>query len=64
VEFMGPILASLVIEFAGTYPHDVLRGCDSGHRKAHGVRWQFLRVACGSSFSRCGEARVTPSFRR
>jgi hypothetical protein len=46
-EFTGPILASLAIEFVGTYPHDMLRGCDSGRRKACGVRRRFLRVACG-----------------
>jgi hypothetical protein len=56
-EFTGPILASLGTKFVGVYPHDALRGCDSGRRKARGVRRRFLRVTCGSSFQRCGEAR-------
>jgi hypothetical protein len=46
----GPILASLTTEFMGTYPHDALRGLDSGQRKARGVWRQFLCVVCESSF--------------
>jgi hypothetical protein len=56
-EFTGPILASLGMEFVGTYPHDTLRGCDDGRRKARGMQRRFLRVACGASFQRCVEAR-------
>jgi hypothetical protein len=50
VEFIGPTLASLDMEFAGTYPHDALRGCDTERRKVRGVRRRFLHVACGSLF--------------
>jgi hypothetical protein len=54
---MTVVADTLSAEFAGTYPHDTLRGCDSGQRKARGVRRRFLRVACGSLFQRCEEAQ-------
>jgi hypothetical protein len=39
-KFTGPILALLGTEFAGTYPHDMLRGY-SGQRKVCGPRGGF-----------------------
>jgi hypothetical protein len=53
-QFTGPILALLGMEFARTYPHDVLQGYN-GQRKVCGARGGFSVRRVGVRFKGAGK---------